>query len=271
VAVVVCWAAAGLGAESRPGPVVAALVAAVLIQIGTNFANDYFDFQKGADTVARLGPARVTQSGLIPAYAVRWATALTFGLAALVGLYLVVVGGWPILLIGLLSIAAGVLYTGGPWPLGYHGLGDLFVFVFFGLVAVVGSAYLQLGAVSARAAWAALPVACLVTAILVVNNLRDIETDRQAGKHTLAVRLGRGGTRLEYVLLLAAAYLTPLLGWLASFVSGWFWLPWLTLPLALKVQRVVAREAGRPLNAALKGTAQLHLAFGLLFAVSLWL
>jgi 1,4-dihydroxy-2-naphthoate octaprenyltransferase len=164
-----------------------------------------------------------------------------------------------------------VLYTGGPWPLGYHGLGDLFVFAFFGLVAVIGSAYLQLNAVSARVGWAALPVACLVTAILVVNNLRDIETDRQAGKHTLAVRLGRGGTRLEYVLLLAAAYLAPLLGWLAGFVSGWFWLPWLTLPLALKVRRVVAREEGRPLNAALKGTAQLHLAFGLLFAVSLWL
>jgi 1,4-dihydroxy-2-naphthoate octaprenyltransferase len=143
-----------------------------LIQIGTNFANDYFDYHKGADTAERLGPARVTQSGLIPPERVRSAMVLVFATAALIGLYLVFAGGWPILAIGLLSIAAGVLYTGGPYPLAYHGLGDLFVFVFFGLVAVCGTAYLQVRAVPAVAWFAALPVALIVTAIIVVNNLQ---------------------------------------------------------------------------------------------------
>src|SRR5512138_1990973 len=184
---------------------VAALLATVLIQIGTNFANDYFDFHKGADTAERLGPVRVTQSGLIAPSTVRSAMILVFGLAALIGLYLVLAAGWPILVIGLLSIAAGVLYTGGLFPLAYNGLGDVFVFIFFGLVAVCGTAYVHVGTVPAVAAYAALPVALIVTAIIVVNNLRDIDTDRKARKHTLAVLLGRRATRIEYLLLLAGA------------------------------------------------------------------
>jgi 1,4-dihydroxy-2-naphthoate octaprenyltransferase len=240
----------------QPLAFVAALLAAVLIQIGTNFANDYFDFHKGADTAERLGPVRVTQSGLIPPETVRAAMVLVFGLAALVGLYLVFVGGWPILVIGLLSIAAGVLYTGGPYPLAYHGLGDLFVFIFFGLVAVGGTAYLHVGAVPGAAWFAALPVALIVTAIIVVNNLRDIDTDRLANKRTLAVLLGRRATRAEYLLLVAGA---------------WVLLPWLSLPLAVSLVRTVFREQGRPLNRALAGTGRLHMLFGLLLAIGLLL
>ena len=254
----------------RPLPFLAALVAAVLIQIGTNFANDLFDYHKGADTTARLGPARVTQSGLISPRAVAYATALTFGAAVLVGLYLVAVGGLPILLIGLASIAAAILYTGGPWPLGYHGLGDVFVFIFFGLIAVTGTYYVQAGAVGGAAIAAAVPVGLLVTAILVVNNVRDIETDRAAGKRTLAVRLGRRASRVQYALLVATAYAVPLLLWLAHVTSWLFWLPWLTAPLAYRLIRTVStHEDGPTLNRALKGTGRLHLLFGLLFAASL--
>jgi 1,4-dihydroxy-2-naphthoate octaprenyltransferase len=255
----------------QPLAFVAAMLAAVLIQIGTNLANDYFDFHKGADTAERLGPVRVTQSGLIPPETVRSAMVLVFGLAALVGLYLVFVGGWPILLIGLFSIAAGVLYTGGPYPLAYHGLGDLFVLIFFGLVAVCGTAYLHVGAVPPIAWFAALPVALIVTAIIVVNNLRDIDTDRLANKRTLAVLLGRRATRIEYLLLVAGAYLLLPFGPLLSLAGAWVLLPWLTLPLAVSLVRTVFREQGRPLNRALGGTGRLHLLFGALLAIGLWL
>lgn len=260
--------AAALG-SFRPLPFLAAFVAALLIQIGTNLANDYFDYHKGADTVARLGPTRVTQSGLIAPETVRLGMIVTFGLAALLGLYLVVIGGWPILIIGLLSIAAGILYTGGPWPIGYNGLGDLFVFVFFGLVAVAGTTYLHTLTLVPAALINALPVGTLVTAILVVNNLRDIETDRRAGKHTLAVILGQRATRIEYLLLVGGAYPLLLVSWLTGAASAWFWLPCLTLPMAVALMRTVWTQEGPPLNAALKGTARLHLIFGVLFTVSL--
>ena len=166
--------AAGLHGSTalQVGPFLAAFVAALLIQIGTNFANDVFDFRRGADTADRLGPPRVTQSGLVSQKQVLTATFVAFGLAALIGVYLITVGGWPILVIGALSILAGLAYTGGPWPIGYHSLGDIFVFVFFGLLAVVGSAYLQTLTVTPLAVWASVPVGFLVTAILVVNNLR---------------------------------------------------------------------------------------------------
>ena len=253
----------------QPGPFVAALAASLLIQIGTNFANDYFDFRKGADTSDRLGPVRVTQSGLVPPATVRAAAMLTFGLAALIGAYLIAVGGLPILVIGLFSIAAGVLYTGGPWPLAYHGLGDLTVFLFFGLVAVVGTTYLLAGSVGPAALVNALPVAALVTAILVVNNLRDVATDRVAGKRTLAVRLGPRATRVEYLLLVATASVVPLVAWLATGAPNWFWLPWLSLPLASKLVRIVFTQDGRPLNVALAGTGRLHLLFGILWALGI--
>lgn len=255
----------------RALPFWATLLAATLIQIGTNFANDYFDFHKGADTAERLGPVRVTQSGLIAIGTVRSGMLLIFGLAALVGLYLVAVGGWPILLIGVLSIAAGVLYTGGPWPLGYHGLGDLFVFVFFGLVAVMGTTFVQMGAVPLAALVNALPIAMLATALLVVNNLRDIHTDRAAHKYTLAVLLGARVARAEYLLLLLLAYLLPLLNWWLGAAPLWFWLPWLSAPLAVRLLRIMLYQDGAALNPALKGTGLLQLLFGLLLSASLLL
>lgn len=257
----------------RPLVFLAAFLAAVLIQVGTNLANDYFDFRKGADTDARIGPPRVTQSGLLSPATVRTGMLLTFGLAALIGVYLVTVGGWPILVIGVLCITAGVLYTGGPWPLGYHGLGDLTVFIFFGVIAVLGTTYLQAGAVTDEALVAAIPVGLLVTAILVVNNLRDVDSDRANQKRTLAVRIGRPATRFEYVLLLVGAYLVPLGRWLAgpAVPSGSLWplLPWLTLPLGISLVRTVSSADGHALNGALRRTAQLHLFFGILFAASL--
>jgi 1,4-dihydroxy-2-naphthoate octaprenyltransferase len=247
------------------------LLAALLIQIGTNFANDVFDFRRGADTAERLGPLRVTQGGLVTPRQVLMATYITFGLALLIGVYLVSIGGWPILVIGILCLLAGLTYTGGPWPFGYHGLGDLVCFVFFGVLAVLGSAYLQRLEITPLDVWASIPVGCLVTAILIVNNLRDIDTDRQVGKMTLAVRLGRRGTRIEYAALVAIAYLAVAYLGLTQMVGAWWWLPLLSLPLAVWVVRFVSRTQGRPLNQALKRTGQLHLVFGLLFAAALWL
>lgn len=267
--VVVGSAAAWAAGRFVPGALVAALLSSVLIQVGTNFANDLFDFKKGADTEKRTGPVRVTQAGLVTPTEIQRAMWLTFSLAVVAGLYLIYLGGWPILLVGLLSIAAGILYTGGPWPLAYHGLGDLFSFVFFGVVAVCGTYYVHTGELSAAAFVASLPVAMIVTAILVANNLRDIETDRVAGKRTLAVRLGARMTQAQYIVLLALAYLIPAGMWAAGQLSGMFWLPWLTLPLAVRLVRIVLHEKGRGLIPALKGTGLLHLLFGLLFAASL--
>jgi len=262
--------AAGERGLARPLAFLAALVAALLIQIGTNFANDYFDFQKGADTATRLGPRRVTQTGLISPSQVLVATVITFGLAALIGCYLILVGGWPIAVAGVLSILAGVAYTGGPWPLGYHGLGDVFVFLFFGVIAVVGSAYLQTGSITLLALALAVPVGFLITAILVVNNLRDIDTDRAAGKRTLAVRIGRPATRVEYAVMVLGAYLVPMGLWLSGRLGGWFWLPALSLPLAALLIRDVTRTTDGPtLNGALKRTGQLLILFGLLLVGSL--
>ncbi|MCX7623417.1 MAG: 1,4-dihydroxy-2-naphthoate polyprenyltransferase [Thermomicrobium sp.] len=251
-------------------PFLAALVAAVLIQVGTNYANDLFDYLKGADRPERVGPARITARGLVSVGEMRRAVGVTFGAATLLGLYLVWVGGWPILAIGLASIAAGILYTAGPWPLGYVGLGDLFVFLFFGLAAVGGSAYLQTGSFSPLALAAAVPVGFLITAILVVNNLRDIPTDRAAGKRTLAVRIGARATRWQYAALVLAAYVVPPFVWLADWAGPATLLPWLTLPPALRlVQRVLGGADGPALNPVLKRTAQLQLAFAVLFALGL--
>ncbi len=255
----------------RAGPATAALLGALLIQIGTNFANDYFDFQKGADNEARLGPTRVTQAGLLAAREVAAGMWIAFGLASLAGLYLIIQAGWPVLLIGLASILAGIAYTGGPFPFGYHGLGDFFVFVFFGPVAVVGTYFVQSGAASPAAVWSSLPIGSLATAILVVNNLRDIETDAIAGKHTLAVRLGRSGTRLEYLLLGVISYLVPLGMWLAGLAPALVLLSWLTFPLFYSLLRKVNQEEGRALNAALAGTSRLELLFAILFTAGLLL
>ena len=251
-------------------PATAALAGALLLQIGANLANDVFDFEKGADTEARLGPPRAAQLGLLSTAALRRGTALVFGLAALVGLYLVARGGWPIAALGALSIAAGLAYTGGPYPLGYHGWGDAAVFLFFGVAAVCGTYWVQALALPPRVLGAAVPVGALATAILVVNNLRDIETDRRAGKRTLAVRLGRRAARIEYGLLVIGAYATCALLWWAGSFSAWVLLPCLSLPLALRLVRRIAREDGPSLNDALARTARLELVFALLFSAG-WL
>lgn len=249
---------------------VAALLAALLIQIGTNFANDVFDFERGADSDERLGPPRVTHAGLLTPRDVRFGMAATFGSAALLGLYLAWVGGWPIIAIGVASIIAGVAYTGGPWPFGYHGLGDAFVFVFFGLVAVCGTYYLHTGNVSGLSVAAGSAVGFLITAILVVNNLRDRATDARTGKRTLAVRLGDRATRWQYAALLAGAYAIAVA--MAVVASWWLLLPLLSLPLAARVTSPVLRGVdGRSLNLTLKGTARLTLVVGVLLAAGFML
>jgi 1,4-dihydroxy-2-naphthoate octaprenyltransferase len=199
-------------------PALMALVGALLIQIATNLANDYYDFVRGADTAERVGPVRVTQAGLLAPTAVWKAMVGVMVVAVLVGSYLVWVGGWPILWVGLLSLVCVVAYTGGPFPLAYLGLGDLFVFVFFGLVAVAGTYWVQATAFPPDALLAGVGVGALSTAILVVNNLRDRATDARAGKRTLAVRIGRAATAVQYTLLLVVAVAAPVLGIL---VYGW--------------------------------------------------
>jgi 1,4-dihydroxy-2-naphthoate octaprenyltransferase len=251
-------------------PAAAALVGALLLQIGANLANDVFDFEKGADTAERLGPPRVTQLGLLSPAAVRRGAALVFIAAGAVGLYLVALGGWPIALLGALAIAAGLAYTGGPYPLGYHGLGDLAVFAFFGVAAVCGTYWVQALALPPRVLAASVPMGALATAILAVNNLRDIATDARAGKRTLAVRWGPGAARLQYTALVLLAYATCPLLWLSGAAPFAVLLPLLTLPWALALVRRVAREQGRALNEVLAATARLELAFALLFAAG-WL
>ena len=251
------------------GPALAALAGSLAIQIGTNFANDVFDAEKGADGPDRIGPVRAVAAGLISAATMKRAMILAFAIATGFGLYLASVGGWPIVAIGLASIASGIAYTGGPWPLGYHGLGDVFVFIFFGLVAVCGTTYVQLAAVPCLAIWAAVPVGALATAIIVVNNLRDRGTDVRVGKRTLAVRLGRGGALAEYALLLVASYAVAI-GLAVARRDAWLLLPLASLPLAaVRMRALVRAVTGPELNACLAATGKLLLAYGILFAVGL--
>lgn len=257
--------AAGAGVFA-PLPALAALLGAILIQIGTNFANDYYDFKSGADDENRLGPVRVTQAGLISEHAVRRAMIATFALAALVGVYLIAVGGWPILVLGILSIASGVAYTGGPYPLGYHGLGDLFVFLFFGLGAVCGTYWVQAATWSWVAFAAAIPIGLLSVAILVVNNVRDIDTDRRVGKNTLAVRLGERGGRLQWYACVAASFAVPVIQ-VAAGASAWLLLSLGAVPFAIVVGRRFAAARGAALNPILGATAKLLMLFGLLYSL----
>jgi 1,4-dihydroxy-2-naphthoate octaprenyltransferase len=248
----------------------AALLGAVFIQVGTNLSNDYSDARRGADTEDRLGPVRVTAGGLVPPSQVLVATYVTFGLAVGCGVYLVAVAGWELVAVGAASILAGVLYTGGPRPYGYEGLGELFVFLFFGIVAVAGSYFVQVQHLPWQAFVCAVPVGLLASAILVVNNVRDLETDRRAGKRTLAVRLGRQRTRNLYVAMLALAFLTAPLPWAFSSMTAWLFLPWLAIPLARKVAGVVRTHVDGPaLNGALAATGALQLVFCLLFAAGI--
>lgn len=264
VPVVVGTAVAARADLARPALALTALAAAVLLQIGTNLVNDWGDARRGADGPERLGPTRVTQSGLVPPDRVAAAAAGAFAAAAVLGIVLIAAAGWPVAVIGAGAIVAGVAYTAGPWPLAYHGLGEAFVFVFFGPVAVCGAELVQAGAVSALALAASLPVGLLATAILLVNNVRDVDGDRRVAKRTLAVRLGRPAGRAMYAAAVGMAFATATV--IAATIPAAL-LSWLSIPLVRSPLRAVLhRTDGPALNAALAATARLHLAFGLLLA-----
>jgi 1,4-dihydroxy-2-naphthoate polyprenyltransferase len=270
--VLVGTALAGYLHVFHPLRFLAALLGAIFIQVGTNLSNDYSDARRGADAEDRLGPVRVTAGGLVPPKRVLIATYVSFGLAVLAGIYLMVVAGWQLLLVGAASILAGVLYTGGPRPYGYEGLGEVFVFLFFGIVAVAGSFFVQVKHLDWEAFALAVPVGLLAAAILVVNNVRDIDTDRRAGKRTLAVRLGRGRTRTLFASIVYGAYLLTPVTWLFGPLKPWVLLPWLTLALAAQVVRVVRNSTDGPsLNETLARTGLLQLTFCILLSAGLLL
>jgi len=250
-------------------PALATLLGALLLQIGANLANDVYDFKKGADTSERLGPTRVTQSGLLSSEEVTIGMWVIFGIATIIGTYLVYVGGWPIVLIGLFSIAAAIAYTGGPYPLGYNGLGDIFVFIFFGLVAVCGTYYVQASKITIMVVWSSIPVGLLATNILVVNNLRDIETDKKAGKKTLAVKFGEKAAVAQYSISLLISFIIPLFLWIQGFTPSWILLTWLSIPKGISLLSMIKKEKGKTLNRALAATGQLELFYALLFSIGL--
>jgi 1,4-dihydroxy-2-naphthoate octaprenyltransferase len=271
--VLVGSALAGLQHVFHPLRFLAALLGALFIQVGTNLSNDYSDARRGADADDRLGPVRVTAGGLVPPRQVLVATYVSFGLAVLFGIYLIVVAGWILLVIGAASIIAGVAYTGGPKPYGYEGLGEVFVFLFFGVVAVAGSYFVQTRHLIWEAFGLSVPVGLLAAAILVVNNIRDIDSDRRAGKRTLAVRLGRPGTRILFAATAGLPYVCVLVLWpLGRGFTAWVALPWLSLPLVARLIRTVReRTDGPSLNGALAGTGQLQLVFCVLLSIGLLL
>jgi 1,4-dihydroxy-2-naphthoate octaprenyltransferase len=253
-------------------PFIAALVGSIFIQIGTNLSNDYSDARRGADTEERLGPVRVTAGGLMPPKRVLVGTYVAFGVAVAAGLYLASVAGWELLVVGVASILAGVLYTGGPRPYGYEGLGELFVFVFFGVVAVVGSYYVQAEELRWEAFALAVPVGLLASAILVVNNVRDVDTDRRAGKRTLAVKLGRDRARVLFTAMVVVAFGAPAATWAFGGLSAWLLLPLAALPLAPPlIETVSSRADGPALNGALAGTGRLLAVFSLLLSAGVLL
>jgi 1,4-dihydroxy-2-naphthoate octaprenyltransferase len=259
----------GVGAAFRPDTALGCVLVALLLQVLANFANDLSDFRKGADTEARQGPLRVAAAGLVTERQLEVAIGVTIAAAGVVGLWLAYVGGPVLIALGVLAVVAALAYTGGPWPYGYRGLGEVFVFVFFGLVAVVGTAYLQAGRLEPVFLAAAVPPGALITAILVVNNLRDIPTDRDAGKRTIAVIVGERGAQLEWLAFVVAAFAAPVV--LA--VAGWSWLLLVSLvavPWAWALWRTVTgfRER-RELNLVLRGTARLALVVSVLVAIGL--
>ncbi len=270
--VLVGTALAGYENVFHPLRFVAALLGAIFIQVGTNLSNDYSDARRGADADDRLGPVRVTAGGLVPPRQVLVATYVSFGLAVLAGAYLIAVAGWQLLLVGAASILAGVAYTGGPRPYGYEGLGELFVFLFFGIVAVAGSYFVQVTHLEWEAFALAVPVGLLAAAILVVNNFRDIDSDRRAGKRTLAVRLGRERTRALYAAIVYLAFVLAPVVWIFGPLKAWVLLPWLTIVLAAGVVRTVRnRTDGPSLNQALAQTGMLQLTFCMLLSAGLLL
>lgn len=250
-------------------PALGALMGALLLQIGANFANDVFDFQKGTDDAERLGPTRVTQSGLLAPAAVKTGMWVVFALAAIIGVYLTWASGWWILAIGLAAVLAAILYSGGPAPYGYIGLGEVVCFLFFGVAAVMGTYYVQAVRFSTASLVGSIPVGLLIVAILAVNNLRDIHTDRATGKKTLAVRIGERAARMEYALLLLTAYLVTLLQAVFGFGSAWLLLPLITLPMAVNLIVFVRKHGGKALNLALARTGLLTLYFSLAYAAAI--
>ena len=269
VPVLVGAACAQVADGLRWGPVLGALLGALWIQVGTNFANDVFDYEKGADTEERLGPTRAVQAGLLTPTQMRRGMLVAFAIAGLCGGYLVWAVGWPIAVIGIVSILAGIAYTGGPYPLGYNGLGDVFVMLFFGFVAVCGTCYASMGTVTGLAWWASIPVGALATNILVINNLRDRHTDRKAGKGTLVARFGRRAGAVEYLVLLVLAYAVPVALWQLEGGLIATLLPLVTLPRAILLTAQMLTFEGRDLNRTLVGTAQLMVFHGVLFAAGL--
>ena len=248
-----------------------ALVCSLLIQIGTNFTNDLYDFYKGADTVSRKGPVRVLAAGLISVKEMKTGIIIAFLSAFILGLYLVYIGGIIILAIGVLSILAGIAYTAGPYPLAYKGLGDIFVFMFFGLIGTMGTFYLQANELSLAAFLSSIPVGSLITNILVVNNYRDIETDRIAGKNTLAVKLGKTFTQYQFIFLIFVSFIVPLLLFLFFDFKFWIFLPYLTLPVVYKTISMLFTLDGVQLNETLELTAKLSAMYGILFSAGLML
>jgi 1,4-dihydroxy-2-naphthoate polyprenyltransferase len=270
--VLVGTALAGYAHVFHPLRFLAALVGAIFIQVGTNLSNDYSDARRGADAEDRLGPVRVTAGGLVPPRQVLLATYISFGVAVFAGAYLIAVAGWVLLAIGAASILAGVLYTGGPRPYGYEGLGELFVFLFFGVVAVVGSYYVQIKHLHWEAFALAVPVGLLAAAILIVNNARDVDSDRRAGKRTLAVRMGRARTRVMFAATVYLSYVLTPVTWVFGPLTAWLFLPWVTLPVGAAVVREVRNRVDGPsLNKALAQTGMLQLSFCVLLAAGLLL
>jgi 1,4-dihydroxy-2-naphthoate polyprenyltransferase len=251
------------------GPALACLLTALLLQIAANLANDLFDFQRGTDTPDRLGPLRVTQAGLLTSSQVKAGLAVCFTLSALLGLYVAFVSSWHILLIGALAIIAALAYSGGPLPYGYYGLGELGVFLFFGLAAVCGTYYGQAVTLTPAVFLIAAAMGFLSSAILVVNNLRDIDTDKAGGKKTLAVLLGRAFTKWEYFILITAAYCIPAILWITNFSSPWVFVTYLSLPLAIRACVHVNRLTGRELNSVLAETGRLELFYAILLGIGL--
>lgn len=259
------------GDEFHALSAVSALLGAVLIQIGTNFANDYSDFVKGADTEERIGPVRATQSGLVTPGQMKWATILVFASVFLPGAYIIFRGGWPFVIIGVLSIICGVLYTAGPMPLGYVGLGDVFVFIFFGPVAVGGTYYLQtLQPLSAEVILSGVATGLLAVALLTINNLRDIDQDRKANKRTLAVRFGRTFARAEFALcLIVSALVIPLYLYGSTGRQLFAAVPLIVLFVGMPALRTVLTQTDGPaLNHALATTGKVLFVFSVIFSLS---
>lgn len=257
--------------EFKWEPAFAALLVGILLQISSNLANDVFDYEHGTDTSERLGPTRVTQAGILTPRQVKTGLAIVIGLAVILGIYLTMIAGWLVILIGLAAIVSAILYTAGPYPLGYYGFGDLFVFLFFGLAAVAGTYYVQAGEVVPSVWGMAVVIGLLVVNLLVVNNLRDIPTDQKTGKRTLAVRIGVRGSRIEYLSLQIIAYLLIPFFILLNWIPVWSMITWLSIPYAYRMTRGVFTQSGKALNPILAGTSKLAFYVGILFLIAIGL